>query len=153
MEINLQQIPLTQGRFALVDDEDFEYLNQWKWYFDHGYARRDQKIEGKKRRIYMHREIIENSFGVDHKDNNRLNNQRSNLRSATQAQNILNTKKYKGWTSRFKGVSWHKKSKKWMAQIRASKKHFYLGLFDKEVDAYEAYKEAAIRLHGEFASL
>ena len=79
----MKQIPLTQGKFAIIDDKDFEYLNQWKWTYDGRYAIRSVAFTvGKRSKIYMHRIILNTPVGMDtdHIDMNRLNNQRLNLR-------------------------------------------------------------------------
>jgi hypothetical protein len=142
---------------ALVDDADFEYLNQWKWFAHkspHGtyYAARNDS--GKT--IKMHRIILgltdPNILG-DHKDGNSLNNQRSNLRECTHSQNNRNCKKYKEGTSKYKGVHYHKKNDNFMARITDNGKTIYLGSFINEVDAGKAFNIAAQRIHGEFANL
>ncbi len=104
----------------------------------------------------MHRFILGLCDGqrCDHKDNNGLNNQRSNLRIATAGQNQHNSgcRKYKGMrSSRFKGVHWAKNARKWLAQITANRKHYHLGLFENEEDAARAYDRKALELHGDFA--
>src|ERR1700735_1252584 len=103
-------ITLTKGKFVQVDDSDFDYLNQWKWGFYHGYAARNQYLEyvdgkSKYKKIYMHRLIIcpEDSIHVDHIDMNGLNNQRKNLRKATVSQNHMNRLSYKNSASIYKG--------------------------------------------------
>lgn len=86
----MKKIELSQGKFALVDDEDFEWLSQYKWYFHKGYARRSYRFAktGKQRGVFMHRDILKLSkkYHTDHIDGNGLNNQRSNLRACTLAQ-------------------------------------------------------------------
>ncbi len=152
----MRQITLTQGKIALVDDDDFERLNQWKWYAircktkcrDIWYAVRGLKVDGKLRRIYMHREIaaVAEIPEVDHQDGNGLHNCRQNLRPATLAQNRHNQHKRLGCTSRFKGVSFNKNAGKWEAQIKNSGRRIYLGYFGDETMAARTYDEAA-RLH------
>lgn len=89
---------------------------------------------------------------IDHIDGNGLNNDVENLRAATHAQNGSNRGAQKNNTSGFKGVSWHKKSNKWQAAIALGRKNHYLGLFDTPEAAHEAYKDAAKKLHKEFAN-
>ncbi len=105
----MKKIPLTQGKFALVDDEDFEYLNQWKWKFLSGYAARKK---GKKT-IYMHR-LVNNTLdnkSTDHINMNKSDNRKENLRSSTSSQNKFNRDSM-GGSSKYKGVSWNKKREK-----------------------------------------
>ena len=141
------EISLTQGQFAIVDDEDFGYLSQFKWYArkntrgDTFYALRS--IKGAK--IYMHHDIIGKppiGLVTDHKDGNGLHNWRDNLRHVTQRQNVQNNSTNCEYTSQYSGVSWYKDCKKWQASIRIKGKPTYLGLFTEEIDAANAYKEA-----------
>lgn len=143
-----KSIQLTQGKIALVDDEDFERLNQYKWCFSGQYAQR--KVLRKT--ILMHRVILE-CPQVDHIDGNRLNNQRSNLRACNHAQNQMNREKSKGLSSVYKGVSWHKQVEKWRARIQTNQGCLYLGLFESEIEAAQTYDEAAKEHFGEFARL
>jgi hypothetical protein len=156
----MKRIKLTQGKFALVSDEDYEFLSQWKWCAckDHKtfYAVRGLPgVNGKPTTIKMHRVIAER-IGIknpDHKDQNGLNNQRSNLREATQSQQIANQNLRRNNTSGYKGVSWFKRAEKWRAYIRVSRKQIYLGLFMDIKDAAKAYNKAALKYFGEFAVL
>lgn len=143
-----KQIPLTQGQFATVDDGDFDYLNQWKWF-----AKKDKHTfyacRGKT--IYMHREITrcpDNLF-VDHKDNNGLNNQKENLRTCTITENNRNRKMnnktgYRGVQKNYTG---------WVAQILIDKKVVHLGTFNSPEEAARSYDDAAKTYHGEYAVL
>jgi hypothetical protein len=102
----------------------------------------------------MHRLILgaQNGDLVDHKDRNGLNNRRNNLRLCTSSQNSMNViRKYKGKTSVFRGVHFHKAANKWIAKVYAGRVAHHLGSFVNEVDAAIAYDHAAKRLHGEFA--
>ena len=151
------RILLTQGKFAIVGPRDYTYLMRWKWcYHSHGYAVRHD--HSKQPLIYMHRAILERvgykDFAqTDHIDRNKLNNLRSNLRPATARQNSCNRGKRKNNTSGYTGVCWHKQNKKWLARIRIDGKMKHLGYFDDIKDAAQAYNEAALELHGEFAVL
>jgi hypothetical protein len=92
----MKRIKLTQGKYALVDDEDFESLNKYKWYFHQGYAIRNTKMKfGKRTTIFMHRIITNCPKGkdVDHINMNGLNNQKYNMRVCKRSQNITNDKK------------------------------------------------------------
>jgi hypothetical protein len=148
----MREIALTQGKVALVDDEDFELVSQWKWCVLRGkytwYAVRGC-ADGKS--VLLHREILGLSAGmgdyVDHKDGDGLNNQRSNLRIATQSQNNANARNRLNVSSPYKGVCWDKARNVWMARIS----EIFLGRFSSEEDAARAYDEAAVERFGEYA--
>ena len=151
----MKRVPLTQGKFALVDDEDFEWLSRWTWsaYSSRSgnwYATRRVRVSEKydTTSIKMHQQILGHS-GVDHRDGDSLNNQRSNLRAASVAQNNANSSSCRGSTSKYKGVSWHKRGQKWSVFIQRR----YLGLFETEIEAAGAYDKAALETFGEFAKL
>lgn len=153
------EINLTQEKSALVDDGDFEYLNQWKWYASKSkrtfYAKRNLYINGKYTTIKMHRELLrlkkEDKIQVDHKDGNGLNNQKNNLRICTQNENQHNSRKRYDNTSEYKGVSWHKRDKKWFAQICFQNKNLFLGYFNDKTEAALSYDKKARELFGEFS--
>lgn len=156
------KIALTQNQFALVDDADFKWLNQFKWYAlkscDTHYACRKAYIDGKKRMIAMHRIILGLTFAdgkhTDHIDGDGLNNSRSNLRVCTRQENGFNQRPQRRITSsRFKGVSWIKREERWQAYIKYEGECKFLGYFDDEIDAAKAYDRNAQRLFGEFARL
>ena len=155
----MKNIPLTQGQFALVDDEDFEWLSQWKWQAQKArktfYAKRDSWSGGIKTTVFMHRVIegTSHSLDTDHRDGNGLNNQKSNLRSCTGQQNRCNRGVQKNNTSGYKGVSWKSSRGKWEVKISSNRKEIFIGRFTDIVDAARAYDEAARKLHGEFANL
>jgi len=156
----MREILLTQDKVALVDDEDYEKLNQYKWHADKDkttfYARRTTYCDGKQINVKMHRFIMNVSRGieVDHRDFDGLNNQKYNLRTATRFNNNCNKKKYgKGSTSQYKGVGYYPRYKKWLARIGLNGKRKCLGYFDDEIEAAKAYDRAAIIHFGEFAFL
>ena len=146
-------IPLTQGKFAIVDAEDYDWLSQYKWYAckckNTFYALRKMG----RATIVMHRQIMHASKGVlcDHKNHNGLYNRKSNLRLCTNAQNSFNRKPKKNGTSKYKGVSWHKCNRKWSARISCNGKVYHLGYFDNQMAAAMVYDDKAVELFVEFA--
>lgn len=150
----MKKIKLTQGKVALVDDEDFEYLNQWKWSANKNkntfYAQRHKVIEGKNKYIKMHRLIMNtpDNIEVDHIDHNGLNCQRHNMRNCTRSQNSMNKSPY--GKSKYLGVYFIGKTI--IAGITINKKLIYLGSYKSEEDAALAYDIAAKKYHGEFAN-
>lgn len=156
----MKEIKLTQGKVALVDDEDFEYLNQYKWHANKignfYYAVRNAKLaKNSWMPLMMHREIMNTpkGTGTDHKDHNGLNNQKVNLRFCDKKTNAMNRLSNKNSSSEFKGVSWFTKNKNWKSQIQKDGKVIYLGSFKNEHDAALAYNQKATELYGEFANL
>ncbi|MFA5445042.1 MAG: AP2 domain-containing protein [Bacteroidales bacterium] len=155
----MKEIKLTQGKVALVDDEDFEELNQFKWYAckrkNTFYAARDIQYKGNRHCILMHRKIMKtpNGLEVDHKDGNGCNCQKENMRNCAHGQNQMNRGPQRTNTSGYKGVSWSKAGGKWVTYIQVNGKSKNLGYHDFIEDAARAYNEAAIKFHGKFAYL
>lgn len=151
-----REIPLIGGRSTVVDVEDYKYLKLFRWKLiangSKAYAYANIPAIGKDRA--MHRIIMDAPPGilVDHKDGDGLNNRKKNLRLCTHAQNMMN-RKGTGKTSKYKGVSWDKQDKKWLAAIKKDGQKIVLGRFDEEDEAAIAYNEAAKDLHGEFGWL
>jgi hypothetical protein len=154
-----KEIPLTQGKVALVDDDLFDELSRWKW-CAHRIGRKVYATRSvwspKRKLVFMHREVLRLSgtdpgVRTDHQDGDGLNNTRANLRASTVQQNAWNCGVSSVNTSGFKGVYWHKQRQRWCANIKAHGKKYSLGLHDTPEDAARAYDEAALRLHGEFA--
>lgn len=156
----MKKIPLTHGKFALVNDEDYEWLNQWKWSYHQNpsgnkYARRREQINKQKRHIWMHREILKTpkELFTDHINGNGLDNRRSNIRICTLSQNQHNKRVIKRGSSKYKGVSWHTRANTWIARIREGDKLIHLGYYKDEIMAAKAYDKRARKSYGEFAFL
>jgi hypothetical protein len=151
----MRKIKLTKGYEAIVDDKDYDFLNQYSWYYAHGYAVRTIYSSGKPYQLRMHRLLANTPDGLDtdHINGDRLDNRRVNLRPATRSQNVANTFVQKQNKSGYKGVSWKKSNNKWCAQIRVMNKVIHIGLFADIRDAAEAYNKMAEESFGEFATL
>jgi len=151
LENSMKEIPLTQGRVAIVDDEDYEWLNQWKWFFmNNGYAATNRK--GKPRKmLYMHREINKTPDGVetDHINHNKLDNRKCNLRNCTRTQNQVNIAYKTSERNPYRGVE--KRCQKYRAHIFIDNKTVYLGTHKNAEDAARAYDVKAVEMWGEFA--
>lgn len=145
----------------MVDDSDYDWLNQWRWFVFIGksntfYAVRNRHVNGKLVSTRMHREILgltDPKVLGEHADGNGLNNQRANLRPSTHSQNMMNRGSCVGAISEFKGVTWSNRRKMWASRIGANLKHKHLGYFDDEEDAARVYNQFAKKLHGEYARL
>lgn len=148
--MEMKEIQLTQGYITLVDDEDYDWLNQWKWTVikqgNSGYAYRGIRVDGKNKTVRMHRLIMDAPKGmdIDHIDGNGLNNQRSNLRIVTRRQN--NQNRHDKRTSIYPGVEWYERDEKWRATIRYKGKKIRLGIFKSEINAFRAYYDAVLEL-------
>lgn len=155
----MKEIRLTKGFVAIVDDEDFEFLSQWKWHANASAARRTYAMrnsapdaDGKRAHIMMHRVVCAVAPGeeVDHINGNGLDNRRANLRPVTRGQSMWNRAPNASGSSRHKGVYWHKQHRKWVAAIQVNKKRVHIGLFTSEDAAARAYAERAAAEFGEF---
>ena len=149
----MKKIPLTQGKFALVDDDKYDWLMQWKWCVSKsggGYYAKAW-INGKMTR--MHRLILnaKDNQEVDHRNHNTLDNRIQNIRLCTSAQNKQNSKPFKNSSSKYKGVHFLKLVEKWGVQICCEKVKYNLGYFTSEIEAAKAYDAKALELFGEFA--
>jgi len=148
----MKKIKLTTGEYTLISNKDFKKTIKYNYYLKNGYA----QTTSFRNRIYLHRLIMDfpkKGLEIDHKDGNRLNNQRSNLRICTRKQNQGNRVSGKNSSSKFKGVSWEKKKLKWRASMTCNKKTIYLGSFKVEEDAALAYNKMAKKYFGKFARL
>ena len=145
-------IPLTQGKYALVDEEDYERVNQYNWCLQVGkYA--GMYIE--KEHYLMHRFIMnvtDSKVWVDHIFHDTLDNRKSQLRVCTPSENSQNSRSNIG-LSKYKGIHYHKKNNKWRACINTTNSRIHIGMFTNEEDAARAYDAKAKELFGEFAYL
>lgn len=157
----MKTISLTRGQVAIVDDEDYEYANQWRWHARRGkgkntfYASRGMYCKDTRKMdiLLMHRVILRTPDGklTDHINGNGLDNRKENLRICSASENSSNQKLRHARP--MKGVQWIERLRKWRAYISAKKQRFHLGLFTNIGDAAEAYNKAALKMHGEYASL
>jgi hypothetical protein len=149
------RVPLGNGGVALVSPEDAELVLNWpySWHENGGYA--TANADGCKKRVRMHRLIMGNPpCQVDHRNRNRLDNRRDNLRLCDTSNNLANTAGNPGRRkSKFKGVATRNNCSTFEVQIWHRNKKHYIGMFKTALMAAIAYDEAAFRLHGEFAGL
>ncbi len=155
----MKGIPLTQGKVAVVDEEDYPELIKHRWYASRKgrtiYARRDIRRAGVRRTIYMHRQIMNPlpGFEIHHINHNGLANRRANLCLCTHSQHSRSQRPRKNGSSRYKGVFRYKRNGKWCAQIKQNKRRIHLGVFTSQVRAAKAYDDRVAELFGEFAYL
>ena len=158
-------LPLSGDHVAIVDDEDLEYLKQWKWFI----SRSSQKLTAvRKQRLSagiwyvrrLHHEVLglkvplPKGKVVDHINHDTLDCRKGNLRVCSIAENVCNRRPWrKNMTSKYKGINWHKKNKRWGAAIQFHGVKQWLGSFESEYDAVQTYNAAAIELHGPFACI
>ena len=158
-DARMKRIPLTRGRKALVNDNDFEWLSQWRWCATKGrktfYAKRNIRTQNGHSTLSMHRAIATRiglaGAKIDHKNRNGLDNRRQNLRSATSAQNMVNRGLQRNNQSGFRGVSWDKVNHRWIACIWWLGRRYFLGRHTTKLAAAMAYNDKALELHGDFA--
>lgn len=158
----MKLIPLTQGKFAQVDDDDFDFLNQWKWHCRRSphtcyaitvfYPSNSRKTI----QVRMHWLVIptsDNTKIVDHINHQGLDNQKKNLRLCSHIENSKNKNPSKGSSSKYLGVSWRKSRNCWVSQIQLGGKNKHIGCYNNEVEAALAYNKKAKKLFGDFANL
>lgn len=153
--INQYLVPLTQGKFAVVDAEGWEKVKHFKWHFNDGYALRGVRRNGGVSKIRMHRFLMDTPKGMDtdHINGDKLDNRYCNLRVCSHHENIMNRQKSIKNTSGYIGVSWHKNYNKWSAQINIEGKKKTIGYYDDKIEAARDYNKMAIKYRGEFARL
>lgn len=158
---SIRGIPLTQGKIAIVDAEDYEWLSKYKWSALKGkytfYATRIVEKHKTKTAILMHREVLSlkkrDGKISDHKNRNGCDNRRNNLRIVTVTTNNHNSKLQRNNTSGFRGVSWKKDRQKWKAYLMVDNKQVHLGYFDSSLNAALAYDREVKRIRDQFASI
>jgi len=155
----MKEINLSKDKLTIIDDEDFEKVNKYKWHYSlvkgHiGYAKRSIRMKKKIKTMYLHRFILDlkGKKKVDHINGNTLDNRRINLRTCNDTQNQRNRRKSKNKSSSsYKGVCWMKNLKKWRSRITYNKKNIHLGFFEDELEAAKAYNKGAKKYFKEFA--
>ena len=160
-EIRLSQSGKYSGVYvALVDDKDFERVNQFNWCVSKrsytNYAQRRVRINGKSKIQYMHSFILEeysnlSQLEIDHISHDGLDNRKLNLRRCSRGQNTMNHKDKTIGTSKYRGVHWYKKTGKYKSEIQNNGIIYRLGSFDSEIEAAKKYDEKAKYLHGDYA--
>lgn len=156
----MKKIQLSQGQFALVDDDDYDRLSKYKWcalkhHTGKYYAARTD-VANNRKTVRMHRFIMgicdSQVLVADHINHDTLDNRKSNLRVCTKKENAKNRTSSKGSASNYLGV--HKtREGSFVARCGSAPNRKYLGYFKCEIEAAKAYDKAAKEMHGEFASL
>lgn len=151
----MKEIPLTKGYVAIVDDEDYEMLSQYKWQVNKrkntNYASRAIKENGKKVTIFMHHEVYGKKTRLHFLNLEGLDVRKSNMQESTISQINMGRRIYRtDKTSQFRGVHWETRKEKWRAMIKDDGKPTHLGYYDLEVDAAKAYDKESFKRHGEF---
>ena len=149
------ELPLTKGKTTIIDAADFEKVGHFKWICTwNGYAYRTERVNGKRRGVFLHRLLVNAPEGleVDHINGDRLDNRVANLRLCTHAENARNRWGRKGRESRYVGICLYRQGA-WRARIYINGKTMHLGVYPTEEEAARAYDVAARKLHGEFATL
>ena len=153
----MKKIKLTQGKYALIDDKDFDNLSTMSWQVhklgNNYYAYHCSNIKGKTKNIKMHRYLLNYPTGmdIDHINGNGLDNRRENLRICTRSENLRNSKLRNNNTSGYKGVSWSKMRKKWIVQIRFDNKSKCLGFYSDKIRAAHIYDLVSLDYYGDYA--
>lgn len=158
----MAELSIGKGKVTLVDDEDFYWLNQWRWQHidikgkSYVFRSRRNNHLGLSNRAYLHRIVMrveDSNIIVDHKFGNTLDNRKANLRMCTKEQNNRNTTSHKGSSSKYLGVSWDINRKKWQAAYMFKGKKVLTKRFNTEIEAAKAYDIAALQYAEDFANL
>jgi hypothetical protein len=139
-----------KGEEFIFDKDDYDRVKQFSWFMVDGYP------TARKKKIMLHRFILgepPNGLEIDHINRNRADNRKDNLRFATRAQNIANTPKAKGKSSKYKGVTWLKDKNLWCAKIFSEGKNFYICRSKSEEKCAIEYNKKAFEIYGEYALL
>lgn len=150
----MRHIPLSQGKFAIIDEADFPEISSYKWYFHQGRAVRKPKTIDKKRTgfIWMHREIAkpDDDKVIDHINGNTLDNRRENLRICTRSQNQWNkSPRIKSFT-RMKNIHWKKEKKRYAVRFQKFGKKIEFGYFKNLEEAIKVRNDAVLSVHEGF---
>lgn len=147
----MKEVKLTQGMVALVDDNDYQKINKYKWYAQRTGSNKYYATSSKVG--LLHRFLLNpGRQTVDHINGDSLDNQRENLRICSFGDNLKNKRIYKNNTSGFKGVYLDKSTNTWKAHLTVLGKKKTLGRFKTKEQAYEAYLKGATYYFGQFAS-
>lgn len=161
----MKEIQLTQGQVAIIDDDDYERVSKFKWFAEkyknvHGeyiyYAKRSPVVNGEQRSLRLHTFILgkpDKGIEIDHVNLNTLDCRKSNLRYCTHLENMYNRKPRLNCYSKYKGVVWCKRDKRFIVRISFNKKRIHIGSYENEIEAALNYNIAAKIYHGEFARL
>lgn len=142
----MKTLNTTDGYQFIIDDEDFEEVSKYKWYFNRYVLTTSSKITKSLHRFIMKPKSNEL---IDHINRNTLDNRKCNLRICNYSENNRNRKS----KNNVKGIRWLSNRNKWQARITINKKQIFLGYFDKKIDAINAYNNAALLYHKQFSKL
>lgn len=147
---------IAKGKTTIIDAEDYDKVSKHRWNYNNGAVMANIDLEGKRTTLKLHRYVLGLKKGdpiVDHKNNNPLDNRKSNLRICTHAENLRNRGKAANNKSGYKGVSWAVHAGKWQASICKNYKSYHLGLFEDPKEAHKAYIKASKTLHEEYSHI
>lgn len=148
-------IPLTKGKNAVIDECSKDTVSRYIWHFDGKYAATNTVVNGKRKKIRMHRLLLDAPSGldIDHINGDRLDNRLTNLRVCTRSQNLRNQGLRSNNSSGYRGITYYKPYKKWAAQIYIDGKNKRIGYFDDLASAVDAYNEDAKKYYKNFARI